>query len=187
MYAGLDGAPAPACDDARVRRGPCPLATTRSAAVLLLAVSSLLSACTGGAAPESACGPIVREPLDPAFVVHVVGDGTGIAYGSDPPTSGPHQPGPDLSGFLDEPLSRPRQVGVLEHGGVLIQHREPLSTAETTALSALARPGVAIAPNPDLPAPVVATAWTFKRTCDRLDPSALEEFVRQRAGKGPEG
>ena len=43
-----------------------------------------------------------------------------------------------------------------------------------------------LGPNPDLPAPVVATAWLFKRTCDEVDVPALEAFIDQRRGKGPE-
>jgi hypothetical protein len=46
---------------------------------------------------------------------------------------------------------------------------------------------VVVAPNPDLPAPVVATAWLFKRTCQITDTVALQDFVDQRVGNGPEG
>ena len=42
-------------------------------------------------------------------------------------------------------------------------------------------------PNPDLPGPVVATAWLFKRTCDAVDADALQEFVDERVGQRTRG
>jgi hypothetical protein len=42
-----------------------------------------------------------------------------------------------------------------------------------------------VAPNPDLPDPVVATAWVYKRSCGSVDSAALREFIRARRGKGP--
>ncbi|MDP1821186.1 MAG: DUF3105 domain-containing protein [Acidimicrobiales bacterium] len=133
----------------------------------------------------SGCGPIIREALDPSYLVHVLGDAT-AEYTSDPPTSGPHQATPPIEGVVDEPLSRPVQVGVLERGDVLLQHDPELPAAERDDLAALAGAGVVVAPNPDLDDPVVATAWLHKRTCERVDGRELEEFVEQRRGRGPE-
>jgi hypothetical protein len=170
-------------DDARVllppsRRWPTAL------------VPLLLAACGGGSdAAGGACGPITREALDSSYLVHVLADSEDaedVEYTSDPPTSGPHQPGPVGGGSLDEPLPRPRQVGILELGFVLLQYRPDLPSADLIALHALAGPGVVVAPNPDLPAPVVATAWTYKRTCDAVDVAALRAFIDARSGHGPE-
>jgi hypothetical protein len=133
-----------------------------------------------------ACGAIVEERLDPSYLVHVVGDGEDVEYTTDPPTSGPHKAGPPVEGVLDQPLARPVQVGVLERGDVLIQHRTDLPTPQQEQLATLAGPGVVIAPNPDLPAPVVATAWTHKQTCDSVDLDALQGFIDARRGKGPD-
>ncbi len=148
-------------------------------AVLVLTVA----ACGDDGGSDGACGPIQREALDSAYLVHVLGTETAVEYTSDPPTSGPHQPGPPVSGVVDEPITRPIQVGILERGDVLIQHRPDVTSQD---LVELGREGVVIAPNPDLPAPVVATAWTYKLTCDAVDAAALQEFVEERAGKGPE-
>jgi hypothetical protein len=148
-------------------------------------VAALATACGGDDGSSAGpCGPILRESLDSAYLVHVLGADTEVEYTSDPPTSGPHQPGPPVDGVVDEPLTRPIQVGILERGDVLIQHDPEIPTAE---LEPLAGSGVVIAPNPDLPDPVVATAWTYKRTCRSVDLTALEEFVDERLGKGPEG
>lgn len=144
------------------------------------------SAACSEARTASTCGPIIREALDPAYVVHVLGEPTDVTYRSEPPTSGPHQPGPEAGGVLARPLSRPRQVGILEQGGILIQHLPDLASPAVEQLESLAGPGVVVAPNADLPAPIVATAWTYKRTCDAVDLASLRQFVAQRGGKGPE-
>ena len=151
----------------------------------VVAGPSLLGACGGGSGDDAACGPIRREALDAGFLVHVLSD-DGISYATDPPTSGPHQPSPAITGVVADPLSRPLQVGVLEGGVVLLQHRPDLPAAQRQELEALAGDGVVVAPNPDLDVPVVATAWLYKRLCDEVDVDALQDFIQQRAGKGPE-
>ncbi len=139
-----------------------------------------------GAPAADGCRPEVREAIDPGTSQHVLGDDdTGVEYLSDPPTSGPHLVGPLLSGVLEEPLSRPRQVGQLEGGGILVQHRD-LDAAALAELESVAGPDVAVAPNPDLPASIVATAWLTKQTCDTVDVTALRAFVAAHLGRGPE-
>ena len=151
------------------------------------AVIALLAACGDDGEGSGACGPILREALDSTYLVHVLGTDTDVEYTSDPPTSGPHQPGPPVEGVVDEPITRPIQVGILERGDVLIQHDPSLDGADADRLAELGGAGVVVAPNPDLPDPIVATAWTAKRTCRSVDVEALQEFVDERAGKGPEG
>jgi hypothetical protein len=153
-----------------------------AAALVLLAPA----ACGGAGDSDSTCGPITREALDSSYLVHVLGTATDVEYTSDPPTSGPHQPSPDVDGVVDDAITRPIQVGILEDGDVLLQHGD-LPAADEAALEGLGGPGVVVAPNPDLPAVVVATAWTYKRTCDAVDIAALQEFIDERLGKGPEG
>ena len=89
--------------------------------------------------------------------------------------------------MVDEPISRPVQVGILERGDVLLQHDPDLPASDLTLLEALAGDGVVVAPNADLPAPIVATAWLYKRTCDEMDAGALQEVIDERKGKGPDG
>lgn len=159
-------------------------------AAALVATGALLvaaTACGDGGGSGDACGPIEREPLDPAFLLHVLGAEAEAEYLSDPPTSGPHQAGPVTEGVVAEPLTRPRQVGILEGGDILIQHLPDLPSAQLADLETLAGPGVVVAPNADLPDAVVATAWTYKRICGSVDIGALGDFIDQRADKGPEG
>lgn len=157
----------------------------RDAGLAAVAVAVAVSACGDGSGSAS-CGPARREALDPAFLVHVV-DGEEVAYTSDPPTSGPHQPSPAVDGALDAPIAPAVQVGILERGDVLIQHDPGLPPADQATLRGLAGGRVVVAPNPSLPAAVVATAWVFKLSCQRVDPDALRAFTTDHAGKGPDG
>jgi hypothetical protein len=152
--------------------------------VASLVLALALSGCGSGGG-DGACGPVTREALDPGYLVHVIEDDASLEYSSDPPTSGPHQPAPPVEGVVDEPLTRPVQVGILERGDVLLQHGPDLAAADRSALEALGGPGVVVAPDPDLPAAVVATAWTYKQTCDAVDADALQMFIEERSGKGP--
>lgn len=159
----------------------------RAPAGALLVAALALGACGGGGDDDRACGPTTRESLDPAYLVHVLGEDAGLDYTSDPPTSGPHQAGPAVSGVVSTAIARPVQVGILERGDVLIQHDPDLDEGARADLEDLAGDGVVVAPNPDLPEPVVATAWLFKRTCEAVDVDALQEFVDERIGNGPGG
>ena len=149
-----------------------------------LVITLVVGACSDDG--DTGCGPITREALDPAYVVHVLGNETEVEYTSDPPTSGPHQLAPPVDGVVDEPISRPVQVGVLERGDILLQHGPDLEASEVAELEALAGDGVVVAPSSELPSPIVATAWLYKRTCATVDAAALEEFIDERRGKGPE-
>jgi hypothetical protein len=155
-------------------------------ACLAGALALIGASCGGGDSAAGTCGPIAREALDPAYLVHVLGDDTGVQYTSDPPTSGPHQAGPPVEGVVGEAITRPVQVGILERGDVLLQHSPDLPDAQRRDLEALAGPGVVVEPNDDLPDPVVATAWTDKRTCSSVDVDQLRDFIDARVGKGPE-
>lgn len=162
------------------RRSP-----VRVAALVLLAATA--GACGDGDGSDAgSCGAATREALDSAFLVHVLAaDDDGIDYLSDPPTSGPHKPGPDLPDVSPEPIPRPVQVGALERGDVLVQHAPDLPEEDRQILQSLAGDGVVVAPNDDLPAPIVATAWLYKQTCQTADEEALTAFIEARKDKGP--
>ena len=72
---------------------------------------------------------------------------------------------------------------MLENGAVLLQYKD-LSDRQRSELERLAGGEVTVAPNPDLPAAVVATAWTAKLSCAGVDRAALQEFTQTFAGKG---
>jgi hypothetical protein len=162
-----------------VRRTP----TIPAAVGAALLTVSTLAGC-GGGSRAAGCGPIRHEALDPQFLVHVLGSAQ-VEYTSDPPTSGPHQPTPPVDGVRRTSIPKPQQVGLLEEGDVLVQYRPDLPSRDREALAALAGDGVVVAPNPDLPDTVVATAWVYKRSCGSVDTGDLREFIEARRGKGP--
>jgi hypothetical protein len=150
-------------------------------------IAGLLAGCGGGGSGVSgACDRVVTEPLDRQYLVHVLPGSADPQYQTDPPTSGPHQPTPPVGRVVEKPLARPVQVGLLEEGKVLLQHRG-LTAADRTKLESMAGGDVVVAPYPDLPkgAEVVATAWVTKQVCSRLDVDALRQFVEDHANQGP--
>jgi len=164
-----------------------PLRSPRRRPPVLPALLLLTAACGGSDGDAAGCGPITREGLDPAYLVHVLSDDDGVEYTSDPPTSGPHQPGPPVQGVAEDPIARPVQVGILERGDVLIQHRLDLGADALASLETLAGERTVVAPNPDLADPVVATAWLYKRICQTVEVADLERFADERLGQGPDG
>lgn len=148
---------------------------------LLLAVAVVV--WTIRSAGSGACGRVIEDPLDPQSLQHPLPGAPPPTYATEPPTSGPHQPG-RLAGVLTEPVPGPIQVGALEAGQVLLQHRD-LAPSERRRLEALAGPSVVVAPNPALPTPVVASAWRTRLPCRSVDVDALRRFVTDHAGHEP--
>lgn len=153
----------------------------RVAAVCSVLVG-LLAACGGGS--SAACGPVTREQLDPNSGLHVLGGQEPPDFSTDPPTSGAHYSLPPPTGAVTEPIDRPLQVTALEGGMVLVQYRD-LDDADVDALAELGSEQVIVAPNPDLPEPVVLTAWTTKQTCSGVDLDEARTFIEEQQGRGP--
>lgn len=145
------------------------------------ALTLLLTAC--GDDGSAGCTEL-REPEDPASIQHVTGLGT-FEYLSHPPTSGPHVSGASPAGVLEAPLAEPVQVRILEEGAVLVQF-ESGALAAGQAQEFVAR-GAVVAPGEDLPAAVVATAWTWKLTCGELDVARVEQFIAERTAVAAPG
>ena len=161
-----------------------------AAAIAALTVVALL---LGNGPSSRACAAPVEDPLDARSLQHAL-EGTLPTYATEPPTSGPHQPGSLPSGVVSAPLPGPVQVGALEAGQVLLQHRD-LGPDELASLEALATPLVIpsretplviVAPNPALPSKVVASAWRTRQLCDEVDTSTLTRFIKDHAGRHEE-
>ncbi len=167
---------------ARMRRLPMQPVTGPAILLVVMALVALpLMSCSSG--KSSACGQAHTEPLNPNLG-HVIASAAEPQYTTDPPTSGPHTPAATPAGVLTQPLSRPLQVGALEAGRVLVQYRD-LNDTDVQALAALGGDEVIVAPNPDLPDRVVATAWLNKQTCSAVDVPQLRGFIRNHQGRGP--
>ncbi len=100
------------------------------------------------------------------------------------PTSGQFDGGPTC-GVVTDPVPPEAQVDALAAGIVVVQYR---SADDATALTeALAgRPTeVLVAPNAEIDAPVVATAWGRRLRLESVEPALLQAFVTAHAGIGP--
>lgn len=109
---------------------------------------------------------------------------------SDPaPTSGPHS-GPAVCGVFSRPLDADAQIHSLEHGSVLLQYRPDDATEED--IEELGRIAgdfgshVTVAPNPRLPGPFVATAWTRRAEFATVDVARARDFAIAFRQRGPE-
>ena len=159
---------------------------------LLAAV--VLGACSGSSPPSSrvpadGCAAAVHDAFDPRSVVHVLPGTPTPTYLSDPPTSGEHQPinVALYRGVKPSSIIPPIQVALLESSQVLVQYRPPVATGPLLALASNRL--VTIAPNATLPAPVVASAWTWRVACSGPTPAALgalRSFIATHAGHGPQ-
>ncbi len=165
----------------RTPRSATPESTTLRVASAALAVAIVLTGCSGGAETVGDCEPMFSEPASDSSGIHVLA-GSDATYLSDPPTSGPHVAW-NAPAILDRQLTAPEQLGVLETGDVLVQYRPADVAEDTVAALATRLPDRAhLAPNADLPAPVVLTAHLTKQLCRSLDTEAIELFARERAG-----
>jgi len=154
---------------------------TRGMRVLLvpLALSAMATAC-GGTAPAAACGPTTIDQLATDEGHLIANSSRPPTYQQNPPTSGPHIAGLVISGAQRRPLTGVEQVSTLETGAVVIQYRH---VADRRALEALTGDGVTVAPQPVLPAAVVATGWQRTMRCDRVDIAALHQFISTVRGR----
>jgi len=148
---------------------------------------ALFAVGCGGGSSAAGCDTAFQEQLDPASELHVLGDAE-VDYLTDPPTSGPHGTAAIPEGALPTPISRSTQVAILEAGRALVQYTDAVPAQDVAVLAALADELVVVAPNPDLPEPVVVTAWTWKMTCaDGGDESAtaIADFADARIQTAP--
>ena len=147
------------------------------------ALSLLVVGCGGDDAAETCVE--LREPEDQASGRHVLSEGT-VEYQTEPPTSGPHIAGPTPTGVLDASVPPEIQVRLLESGGVMVQYDDAVVGAELEQLRSIGTPSIVVAPAASqLPARIVATAWTWKLSCSAVDLRTLEAFAAERPVDAP--
>jgi uncharacterized protein YjbI with pentapeptide repeats len=101
-------------------------------------------------------------------------------YEQTPPVGGPHADKWQNCGFYSKPVHNENAVHSLEHGAVWITYRSDLSQDQVGKLQDLAysQTYILISPSPDLPSPVVDSAWGKQMYLDGTDDPALAHFVR---------
>jgi hypothetical protein len=149
---------------------------------LLLALNWLLAACQPTAspavltpAPEALAG---LERFENLSNQHVPGP---VAYPQTPPVGGPHNPFWQNCGIYAEPVPNEQAVHSLEHGAVWITYRPDLSSDQIALLRDLVRGNshALLSPYPDLPAPVVASAWGAQIKLDGAQDPRLPVFLER--------
>ena len=100
-------------------------------------------------------------------------------YPQVPPVGGIHAPAWLNCGIYDQPVPNENAVHSFEHGAVWITYQPGLSTAAVQKLRALVtgHEFVILSPYPNLPKPVVASAWGVQLPLDNLNEARLQQFI----------
>lgn len=103
-----------------------------------------------------------------------------VTYPEVPPVGGIHNPAWQNCGVYSEPVANENAVHSLEHGAIWITYRPDLPTAEVDKLQALTRQSGyrLLSPYPDLPSPIVVSAWGYQLQLEQADDSRLTQFIR---------
>ena len=121
-----------------------------------------------------------------------------VEYGSNPPTSGPHDPQWTPDGIHAEAPDLEQSVHALEHGRINIQYDPELPEGQVRQLEALVGEDLKgqsgyhtlLFPNQtQMTYAVAATAWKTSLTCERFSAAvfdALRAFRAKYVDKGPE-
>lgn len=105
---------------------------------------------------------------------------TPVDYPEIPPVGGDHSPVPQTCGAYAEPVPDEQGVHSMEHGAVWITYRPDLAAEQVERLRSRAdQSHVLVSPYPDLPSPVVASAWQRQVRLDSADDPRLERFVAE--------
>jgi len=103
-----------------------------------------------------------------------------VDYEQTPPVGGEHNDVWQNEGFYEEPVRDENAVHTLEHGAVWITYSPDLPQDQKDQIRDLVEGQTCMlaSPHPDLPAPIVASAWGKQLTLESADDPALEQFVR---------
>lgn len=100
-------------------------------------------------------------------------------YGMNPPAGGNHNQAWLNCGVYSEPQQNENAVHALEHGAVWVTYDpDALSEAEVKTLrDSIPSTYMLLTPYPDLPAPVIASAWGSQVQLDGVDDPRLADFI----------
>ncbi len=108
---------------------------------------------------------------------HTDGD---VDYEQTPPAGGEHNEVWQNEGYYDAPVRDENAVHTLEHGAVWITFDPDLPQDQKDQIRQLVEGQTCMlaSPHPDLPTPVVASAWGKQLTLESANSPDLERFVR---------
>jgi hypothetical protein len=101
------------------------------------------------------------------------------SWNSYPPSSGRHYYQPLIFGIYTEPVREIQAVHNLEHGAMILQYGDKVSSADVAAITNWYREdanALVVAPLPNLGAKVAFTAWTQWAECTGFRPKAADAF-----------
>lgn len=104
-----------------------------------------------------------------------------VAYAQTPPVGGQHNAAWLNCGVYSEPVANENAVHSLEHGAIWITYRPDLPAEQLQELQRLTRQSAyrLLSPYPDLPAPVVASAWGYQLQLQQADDPRLLRFIEK--------
>ena len=104
-----------------------------------------------------------------------------VIYAQNPPVGGDHRPEFLNCGIYDQPVRNENAVHSLEHGVVWVTYQPDLPQSAVDKLRQMVRghSHLLLSPYPDLPAPVVASAWGMQLQLPGADDSRLARFLKQ--------
>jgi len=104
-----------------------------------------------------------------------------VTYEQTPPAGGQHSATWQNCGYYSAPVRNENAVHALEHGAVWITYRPDLPADQIQNLRERTEGTsyILTSPYPDLPAPVVASAWGRQLTFESATDEALSAFLRE--------
>ena len=110
-----------------------------------------------------------------------------LSYTETPPVGGRHNARWQNCGVYDAPIASEYAVHSLEHGAVWVAYRPDLPAEQVEQLRKAVdgQSYTLLAPFPDLPSPIVLTAWNNQLVVENADDDRVEQFIEKFAG-GPQ-
>lgn len=104
-----------------------------------------------------------------------------VNYAQIPPAGGPHHPIWQNCGVYTQPVTNEHAVHSLEHGVVWITYHPDLDTGQLEELQEITRQSSyrLLSPYPDLPAPIVLSAWGYQLQLEQVDDPRLMAFIEK--------
>ncbi|MCL4294533.1 MAG: DUF3105 domain-containing protein [Anaerolineae bacterium] len=148
---------------------------------LLIVAGAAFLILNGGSQPASSIEGVVTFSVPQGHQ-----DGP-LTYPQTPPAGGIHNPAWQNCGIYDQPIPNEQAVHSLEHGAAWITYQPDLPAEDVEQLRTLVRGRdfALLSPYPDLPAPVVASAWGVQLKVDSAADPQLSAFLT-RYMQGPQ-
>lgn len=143
--------------------------------LVLAALAVVASLIRGGVSAQPIEGVAPYSGLERNHV-----DGQ-LTYEQNPPVGGSHNPVWQNCGVYTEPIVTENGVHTLEHGAVWITYQPGLPASDVQALQALTRRSGfrLLSPYPDLPSPIVISAWGYQLQLQQADDPRLKAFIEK--------